>query len=201
MFADALLVNLLLFAVGQAVGWFHLRTGRAWLGWGITVLLWGCGDAALVLRFVYDHRGPDYLAALGVVQATAVLAALHLLFARWRRRWSAVARQRPERFRAALIAYLRGDFEAAAAGYRTLARTDPWDPAAWVALGNVLRRLGRVRRAAACYRHAAAVDRTKGHLDLVRQQQRLLRAPQRPKNSTLAAATPPAATSNSAGRQ
>ena len=46
------MVNVLVFAVGQAFAWLFLRSGRFWLGAGATVALWTFIDWWLVARFV-----------------------------------------------------------------------------------------------------------------------------------------------------
>ncbi|MBM4062384.1 MAG: hypothetical protein FJ265_14990 [Planctomycetes bacterium] len=159
MFPDALLPNLLLFAVGQAAAWYYLRTGRLLAGGLATALLWIGADWALIERFVHGGARPEYAIALGVLQGTALLTMAALAFALWRRRWSAAARARPARFGAGLAAYLRGDLPAAVRSFRALVRTDPWDGAAWLALGNALRRVRQPARAARCWRRALRVDR------------------------------------------
>lgn len=171
MFADAFLPNLLLLLAGQAAAWFHLRTGRFWLGVAVTAALWGFADWVLVAKFVYAAAGPDYLVPLAAMQGTAFAAASWLAFALWRRRYSALAKARPQQFRSGLTAYLRSDLDAARRTFGGLVRCNPWDAAAWLALGNVERQRGRAGAARACYRRARAVDRAADYRDLVRQQE------------------------------
>lgn len=175
MFLDAFLPNLTLFLLGQAAAWYYLRTGRFWVGAMATAGLWILADWALVAKFVFGAVGRDFTLPLVGMQVVALLTAALLAVALWRRRWSKTAKQRPVRFRAGLEAYLRDDLGNAQKVFTGLVRCNPWDAAAWVALGNVQRRLGRARQAAACYRRALGVDRTSDYHDLVHQQQGRLR--------------------------
>ncbi|MBL9077632.1 MAG: hypothetical protein JNL08_09020 [Planctomycetes bacterium] len=170
MFADQLWPNLLLFAAGQAAAWYYLHTGRTRIGAASTVALWVLVDWWLVAHYVYRASGGDLLLPLGLMQATALLTVAALGFALWRRRWSAAAKARPERFTAGMATYLRGDLPAAELEFRRLVRTDPWDAAAWLALANVLARAGRVGPARRCCRRALGVDTTKAHAELVQHQ-------------------------------
>jgi len=228
VFPDAFLPNLALFVLGQAAAWFYLRTGRFWVGAISTASLWLFADWAVVARFVFAAEGADYLLPLGGMQVVAIGLAVVLAVALWRRRWSKTGKARDERFGEGLRAYLREDLPLAQRLFRSLVSCNPWDAAAWLALGNVERRLQRPRKAAACYRRALGVDRASDYVHLVHQQQRLLgqqskaRAvaaspgasvagatipgasvldSQRSRISTDADADSPGLTTNSAGRQ
>jgi len=168
VFAASLLANLSVFLLGQAAAWYYLRTGRAVLGVGATVLLWLALDWWLVQRFVFADGLGDLRAPAIVLQAVAAVTALGLAFALWRRRWSAVARARTDHFRAGVAAALRGDHGAARATFTRLVGTDPWDVAAWIALGDAWQRVGRPARAKRCWRRAAAVDIGRAYADLLR---------------------------------
>lgn len=174
VFPDTFLPNLALFVLGQAAAWFYLRTGRFWVGAIATAALWGFADWAVVARFVFAAEGADYLIPLGAMQWVAIGLCGLLAVALWRRRWSKTGKARDARFGEGLYAYLREDLPLAQRLFRSLVACNPWDTAAWVALGNVERRLGRPRQAAACYRRALGVDRSHDYEDFVRQQQRLL---------------------------
>ena len=169
MFGSHLLTNLLVFLAGQAAAWFCLRTGR--FRWGAvgTTALWLLLDAYLLTRYVFD--GPDWLrtGSLWGLQLVAVFLVVSLAIARWRRRWSAAAKERKPRFVAGMASYLRSDYPAARATFRQLVRTDPWDAAAWIALGDTLRRSGQPGPARRCYRRAAAVDIAHQFRDLLEQ--------------------------------
>jgi tetratricopeptide (TPR) repeat protein len=168
--AAHLLPILLAFAIGQAAAWCYLRTGRTASGLAATVLLWGALDWWLVERYVLaaDDVALQWPATILFAVAAATTAAL--LFGRWRRRWSAAARERTARFANGLAAYLRSDYAAARTAFARLVRVDPWDSAAWIALGDVLARSGQPRRARACYRRAGAVDVTGAWRDLLQRR-------------------------------
>ena len=168
VFADHFLPNLLLFVLGQASAWFFLRTGRLALGWGGTVGLWVLLDAWLLGRYALG-AGPGTLWALVLsLQLLALSLAGVLAHGRWRRRWSAAAKQRKERFAAGLVQFLRSDHDAACATFTQLVQVDPWDAVAWIALGDALAARGESARAPRCYRRAAAVDVAKDFGDLLR---------------------------------
>ncbi len=167
---NGFLVNLLLFVGGQFAAWHYLRTGRLAVGFGATVLLWGLLDAWLVAHYAYRLDGPPWSWLLVGFQATAVATLGTLVFGLWRRRWSKTARERTRWFGLGLAEYLRGDLPAAIATFRKLLRCDPWDAAAWLALGNVLRGQGNLRKARACYRNALRVDRDGVYRDHARLQ-------------------------------
>jgi len=158
VYVTAFLPNLIAFACGQAAAWHYLRTGRSWVGSLLTLGVWSLLDAWLLARYVLAAETAVLrVLALGL-QGLAAVAVAWLAFALWRRRWSVAARARPQRFRAALAAFLRGEWAAAQSGYRALVRTDPWDTAAWVGLGDALARAGDGKGATRCYRRAAGVD-------------------------------------------
>lgn len=176
MLAASLLPNLLVFACGQAAAWYYLRTGRFVLGFASTVALWGLIDWWLVARYVL---AVDAVAlrwpALGL-QAVALATIAVLLFGLWRRRWSAVAKARTAHFGAGMTQFLRSDYAAARATFVRLVRTDPWDAAAWIALGDVLERHGESRGARRCWRRAAAVDTQRAFADLLQLRRGATRA-------------------------
>lgn len=176
MFAASLLPNLLVFACGQAAAWYYLRTGRFVLGFASTVALWVLLDWWLVARFVL---AVDVIAlrwpAFGL-QAVALATIVVLLFGLWRRRWSAVAMARTAHFGAGMTQFLRSDYAAARTTFTRLVRSDPWDAAAWIALGDVLDRSGEARRARRCWRRAAAVDTQRAFADLLQLRRGTARA-------------------------
>lgn len=170
-----LLVNLLCLLVAQACAWHWLRSGRGWLGSLSTLALWGLLDGWLLAQFIYRVQDWPYSELELAFRVVAGAVLTWWLVAQWRRRFSPAARQRDARFQRALQCYLRGEHQAAAALYRRLLAVDPWDAAAWAALGNVRRRQGRLWAARHCYRRCLAVDSTRAFRDHVRQQQGLLR--------------------------
>lgn len=167
---DALLPNLLLFATGQAAAWYYLRTGRWWVGVAASAALWVLADWLFLAKYAFAATGTDLMVPLVALQAVAAGIVLVLAWALWRRRWSATARQRPQIFGDGVAAYLRGDHAAARQTLRRLVRTDPWDTAAWVALGNVELRDGNPARAKRCYRRAVGVDTKALYGDLIAHQ-------------------------------
>ncbi|MEO6597177.1 MAG: tetratricopeptide repeat protein [Planctomycetota bacterium] len=176
MFADLFLPNLLLFAAGQSAAWYYLRTGRFFVGASATAALWLLADWFVLAKFVFGASPADQQLPLWLLQVVAVGTVAALVFGLWRRKWSAVARQRPALFQAGIEQYLLSDYGAAKATLRRLVRTDPWDAAAWIALGNVFARLTRPARARTCYRRALAVDMKRAYADLVAQQTGLLQS-------------------------
>ena len=171
---ESFLPNLVLFACGQVAACIYLRTGRFGLGACSTASLWVLADWALVSKLVYGETGPRFLLPLFGMQAVAIATIAALAFGRWRARWSATSRQRATLFAAGLTSYLRNDLDAAETTFRRLVRADPWDAAAWVTLGNVLRGKGRPAAAHRCYRRARCVDRARVYTDFIAlQQQRL----------------------------
>lgn len=161
----AFLPNLFAFLLGQAAAWYYLRTGRTWVGGLATLVLWSSFDAWLLARYVYAADGATMRGLAALLQAFAVGLALRLAQQMWRRSRSSAARARSDRFRTALGAYLRSDWPAAEAGYRGLVRTDPWDAAAWLGLGDVLSRQGKDKAARRCWRRAEGVDAARAHAD------------------------------------
>lgn len=167
MYVAAFLPNLIAFACGQTAAWHYLRTGRSWVGSLLTLGVWSLLDAWLLARYVFAAE-PATLGGLAFgLQGLAVATVAWLAFTLWRRRWSAAARARPARYRGALDAYLRGEWTVARTGYRALVRTDPWDAAAWMGLGDTLARTGDGKGAKRCYRRAAGVDVGKQFADLL----------------------------------
>lgn len=163
---------LLVFVAGQAAAWFYLRTGRTWVGGLGTAALWSLLDWWLLARYVFAHTGAQLTVPLVALLGTALALVAMLAVARWRRRWSAVAKERTTRFAAGLAEYLRSDYEAARATFQRLVRVDPWDTVAWIALGDVFGRSGDPRRAQRCYRRAAAVDVRADFADLLQHHRR-----------------------------
>ena len=171
MLVDAFLPNLLVFLAGQAAAWYYLRTGRLWIGGVAMAVIWVAADWAVIAHYVFERRA-DFEIALWVMQITAVLVVIALGWALARRRWSATARQRPDLFRQGIRDYLGGKHEAARTTFRRLLAADPWDAAAWLALGNVLRRLGREPGARRAYGRCLRVDLSGEYTDLAREQLR-----------------------------
>lgn len=176
MFAALFLPNLLAFVIGQSAAWYYLRTGRFWTGFTTTVLLWVLLDWWLVARYVLAVEAVELRLPAAALQALALATAAALAFGLWRRRWSKTARARTEHFGAGLRAFLRSDYGDAQATFTRLVRTDPWDAAAWIALGDVLARSGQPGKAQRCYRRAHAVDTRQGYADLIRQRRQPARA-------------------------
>ncbi|MBL8747525.1 MAG: hypothetical protein JNK78_00085 [Planctomycetes bacterium] len=174
---DALLPNLLLFATGQAAAWYYLRTGRWWIGVLASGALWVIADWYFLARFAFAAESAELLVPLVAMQVVAVWVVLALAFALWRRRWSATARRRAEIYGEGMVAYLRGDHRNAERTFRRLVRTDPWDAAAWVGLGNVGLRTGAFGQARRCFRRALGVDTKTLYADFVKHQMTRLAAP------------------------
>lgn len=163
---------LLLFFGGQAAAWYYLRSGRIWIGLAASVSLWVLADWYCVAKYLYGLSGRDLVLPLVLLQAVAAATVVVLLTGLWRRRWSATARQRPQLFGQGLAAYLRGELDLARRTFRRLVRSDPWDAAAWVALGNVETRRHRPGPARRCYRRGRSVDRTGQFADFVAERLR-----------------------------
>ena len=172
VFVDAVMVNVLVFAVGQAFAWLFLRSGRFWLGAGATVALWTFIDWWLVARFVLGDPVEGLQWPLLGLQATASMTTGAYLWARLRKRLAAP--QRADRFREGLQQLLAGKLSAAEITFRQLAWVDPWDPSAWIARGDACRRQGAVRRARRCYRRAGGVDVKRQFADLLSHRLKLL---------------------------
>lgn len=170
MFAAHLLPLLLAFALGQAAAWYYLRSGRVVAGLAATVMLWGALDWWVVGRYVLGHDEAALRLPAVVLQGAAAATVAALAAGLWRRRWSRAARARRDRFAEALHAYLRSDYAAARGAFTRLVRTDPWDAAAWIALGDVFARTGVRRRARRCYRRAGAVDTAGAFTDLLQRR-------------------------------
>lgn len=170
---DTFLPNLVVFAVGQATAWFHLRTGRWCAGGALSAALWLLADCALVARNMFGATGGHVWLPLVAMQVLAIGAGLWLGIRWWWRRGSRTARQRPELFADGLAAYLRGDLVLAAATFRRLVKNDPWDAAAWIAAGNVAQRAGRPRIASRYWWRGLGVDRDRVFTDFVAHQRSL----------------------------
>ncbi len=168
MFAEAFLPNLLIFAFGQLVAWGYLRTGLVWRGALLLVFGWITADVALVARLAFDDRGWLFITSLLLMQTHALAEGLLFAFGRLRRRWPRWRRERPLRFREAVLAYLRNDLESAATIQRQLLRRDPWDFDATLALATVLARAGKARRARSLFRRARALDGEGRFADVIR---------------------------------
>ncbi|MCR9245298.1 MAG: hypothetical protein NXI31_09720 [bacterium] len=168
MFPDSLLLNLALFVAGQAAAWFYLRSGRLLVGGLATAAIWIAADWAVVARYVFEDL-EQFRIALIAMQLVCVGIVGLLAFAQWRRRWSGTAKRRAELFEAGTAAYLRDAHDEARATYQRLVRCDPWDAAAWLALGNVHRRADRRSAARRCYRRCLRVDTQREYTDLARQ--------------------------------
>lgn len=192
MLPEDSLLQLVLFTAGQAAAWYYLRTGRWWVGVCASGAMWVLADWFFVAKHVFGASGSDLTLPLVALQSTAILTIVGLLFALWRRRWSATAKSRPQLFGQGLAAHLRGDHEAARQIFRRLARNDPWDAAAWVAWGNVESRTGTTSRARRCYRRALGVDTRVQYTDLIQHQLERL-SPTRQSAEARSAAVAPAA--------
>lgn len=165
MFVDAVLANLLVFAVGQVFACLYWRSGRFWVGAGATVVLWAAVDVWLVQRYLLAAPAERQGWAVLAVQVTSALVAGNYLWTCLRRRLG--RSRRPDRFRRGMAELLQGRLEVAEATFRQLVWCDPWDVPAWIARGDACRRLGRVRRARWCYRRAAGVDTAGRYADVL----------------------------------
>ena len=172
MFVDAVLANVLLFALGQVFAWLYLRSGRFWVGAGSTLVLWVAIDWWLVARYVFAAPASGQRLPLLMLQVVAVATMVAYLWAHLRRRRGAA--QRSERFREAIASMLAGKHEEAEAAYRQLVWVDPWDASAWIARGDAARRLGQDAAARRHYRRAAGVDVGKQFVDLLANRAELL---------------------------
>ena len=168
MFVDVVLPHLVVFAFGQAAAWLYLRTGRVWLGAATTIVLWLLIDWWLVGRFVFGAGPADQRLPLLSMQLVSLAAVAGYVAARVRRRVAAPKRQ--QRFAAALQLLLSDRVEQAATAFRALVRSDPWDAAAWIALGDARRRAGEPGRARRCYRRARGVDTGGTYRDLLQHR-------------------------------
>jgi tetratricopeptide (TPR) repeat protein len=167
VFAALFLPMLLTFALGQAAAWYYLHSGRYWPGTAATVLLWVLIDWWLVARYVFAVEAVELQLPAAALQAIAVATVGALAFGLWRRRYSAVARARGTHFGAGMTQFLRSDYDAARATFARLVQCNPWDAAAWIALGDVFDRTGQHRRAHRCYRRAGSVDTQRAFHDLL----------------------------------
>lgn len=167
MFAASFLPNLLCFVTGQAAAWYYLHTGRFWIGLLSTVALWVWFDVWLVARYVFAVPAGDLQWTALALQLVAIATVVALAFGLWRRRWSATARARTSHFGQGMTQFLRCDYAAARATFARLVSADPWDAAAWIALGDVLDRTGQAGKAQRCYRRAGSVDTRGAFADLL----------------------------------
>jgi tetratricopeptide (TPR) repeat protein len=172
VFVDAVMANVVVFAVGQLFAWLFLRTGRFWLGAGATVALWGSIDWWLVGRYLLAAPATSQQLPLVLLQGTSIAITIAYLWALIRRRLAAP--QRADRFRTGIALLLSGQLGAAETTFRKLAWSDPWDPSAWLARGDACRRLGHSGRARQCYRRASSVDVRGQFADLVAHRMKLL---------------------------
>lgn len=191
MFVDAVLPNLVLFGLGQAAAWLYLRTGRFWLGTAVTVALWTLLDWWIVGRYLFGVPAAGQVLPLTLLQFVALGAAAAYGLARARRRLAAASR--PDRFRAGMEQLLGSRLDEARATFRSLVRADPWDVAAWIALGDVHRRGDELRRARRCYRRAAGVDTAFAYRDLLRHRAALCARPARSARQGPGSGPPPTA--------
>jgi hypothetical protein len=159
MFPDAFGLNLAVFLVAQVVAWFYLRTGLTLRGTMLLLVAWGAADLALVLRFAYGDTGANYVASLAVLQGYTLFEVLRATVGLVRRRSAAAVARRESSLRAAMVAFLEDDLDAAAAGFRGLVRADPWDLQGRLGLGAVLGRQGRDRAARRQLAAARRLDR------------------------------------------
>jgi hypothetical protein len=174
--AALFLPNLLVFVVGQAAAWYYLRTGRYWSGVLSTSALWVLLDWWLIARFVHGADPVTMRWPALSLQAVALAVAGALAFGLWRRRWSRAARQRQASFGAGMVQMLRGEHAAARTTFTRLVRVDPWDAAAWIALGDAHGGAGEAGRAQRCYRRASSVDTQRAFADLLQLRRRPPRA-------------------------
>lgn len=188
MFVDAVWANVLVFAVGQAFAWLYARSGRFWLGAGATVTLWVAADWWLVGRYLLGASAAEQVLPVAILQLTSVATTGAFLWAQLRRRQGRAARA--ERHRHAIQRMLAGDHDAAVATFRQLVWSDGWDAAAWVGLGDALRRAGDVTAARRSYARADAVDLANAFADLLSHRRQLLDRPQRQKKTAPPAGGP-----------
>jgi tetratricopeptide (TPR) repeat protein len=172
VFVDAVGVHLLVFALGQLAAWLYARSGRFGPGATSTVLLWVAVDWWLVARYLLAAEAPRQVAPLVLLYATAAVTSGALAWA-WLRRRSGRA-MRAERHQRAVACALAGDHQGAAAAYRELVWSDGWDAAAWLGLGDALRRAGSSKHARRSYKRAEAVDRERHFHDLLGHRRGLL---------------------------
>jgi hypothetical protein len=172
VFVDAVMANVLVFAVGQVFAWLFLRSGRFWMGAGATVALWTFIDWWLVSRYLLANPPEGQQVPLLGLQATVALTTAAYLWALVRRRLAAP--KRADRFREGIQQLLSGKLADADTTFRQLAWVDPWDPSAWIARGDACRRQGVIGRARRCYRRAGGVDVKGQFADLLTHRLNLL---------------------------
>ena len=173
MLADPLPI-LLVFAAGQAAALWYLRTGRFLPGFVTTTALWLSLDWWMLARFVFEATPTSLRAPALSLWLSSLAAVVTLGYALLRRRRGRALRR--ERFAAALHAHLRNDHAAARRTLQQLVWHDPWDAAAWLLLGDVLRREQKTSRALRCYRRAAALDTQNVYEHLLQHRRRVANA-------------------------
>ena len=174
MFVDAVWLHLSVFVMGQLVAWRYARSGRFWLGAGVTILIWAAADWWLVSRYLLAVEASQQVAPLLVLQVVTLATACSYSWA-CLRRWRGQS-GRGLGHRRALSALLRGDQAGAVKAYRSLTWSDAWDVAAWVGLGDAQRRSGDFGKARRSYRRARAVDVMGRHQDILDHRRGLLRS-------------------------
>lgn len=199
MFVDAVWANVLVFAVGQAFAWLYLRGGRFWLGAGATLLLWASADWWLVGRYLLGASPGEQVVPLLILQVTAIATSAAYLWARLRRRQGRASRG--QRHREAIQRMLAGEHGEAVTMFRQLVWSDGWDAAAWIGLGDALRRMGERPKARRCYARAGAVDLDRAFADLLSHRAQLLLRPAPPKKSAIVSKDPATAKGSRARRK
>lgn len=175
MFVDAVLANVVLFLVGQAFAWLYMRSGRFAIGAGATIVLWISIDWWLVQRYLLAAPAARQVLPLLLLQLTAIGTTAAFVWARVRRHRS--RDRRDERHREAVRIALTGEHAAAAVVLRSLCWNDPWDVAAWLGLGDALRRTGQAKAARRAYARASSVDVEGRFTDLLAHRRSLLERP------------------------
>lgn len=167
VFAASFLPNLLVFAIGVAAAIYYMRSGRAGIGLSALVLTCVLFDWWLLARYVQASEAPELQLPALALQAVALGTAALLAWQLWRRRYSATARARTQHFGQGMSQFLQNDYAGARATFTRLVRSDPWDVAAWIALGDALARDNKRPQSVRCYRRAHAVDTAGAYADLL----------------------------------
>jgi hypothetical protein len=175
VFPDQFLPSALLAAAGVATALYLLRSGMVRRGLLLLATVAVAADVAVVARFVFGERATWFLGGLWTLQLASLGAAVWLVLALLRRRWSADARRRRELFAAAFQHYLRDEFGPARSLLRRILRADPWDVAASIALADVRWRQGQPVRALRLLRRARRLDRPMAYADFAAEQVRRIR--------------------------
>ncbi len=144
MFEDSLLINIIIFLLGQIAAWGYLRTGMIGRGTFLIVATWVLADLALVSHFAYQEESL-FRSSLMALQVCSTVGFLLFSSARVRRRSSWFLRLRHQRMREAFVHYLRNEFSAAILLYRRQLRKDPWDIHAKLGLATAVARCGTCR--------------------------------------------------------